>query len=300
MVQEITCPGLPAKWINAWLAAVGATVLDSRIRLHWETGGMVAAVLSADGIDPADALVESWPHKEALDNLPIAKRWKNTKTMKRNVSLEVFRQRAQMTRSHPYSWALSSTMTDLCVDRNGDVEHAPFDPPVPKGLTLHDRLISLQKGLDISQTRVRESLAGYATRVKKNGLGFDQTRLGSLSDATAIWTDPVIETLSFFGLAMFPVQGDGVDQRLDQRASNTGKRQRGWRVISSDKNTRQFYWPVWSHPMNSDGIDALMDIWNPKSKRQWGLLGIHDGWRSVQFKRKGDSDTTRAFGSERL
>ena len=34
-MARVTCPGLPASWINGWLAAVGATVLDSRIRLHW-------------------------------------------------------------------------------------------------------------------------------------------------------------------------------------------------------------------------------------------------------------------------
>ena len=36
--------GLPAEWINGWLAAVGATVLDARIRLHWMTDGVPLAV----------------------------------------------------------------------------------------------------------------------------------------------------------------------------------------------------------------------------------------------------------------
>ena len=301
MSQKITCLGLPAEWINAWLAAVGATVLDHRIRLQWSDEGTAVAVLSADEIDPVDALVESWPRKEMLDNLPIAKNWKKgTQQMKRNVSVEVFRQRVQMARTHPQSWTLSSTMTDLCVDKNGDVEHAPFDPPVPKGITLHGRLTSLQEELRISETRIRESLLGYATRVKKNGLGFDQTRLGSLSDDTDKWTDPVVETLAFFGLSMFPVQGNGVDQRLDRRTSNTGKKQRGWRMIAPDKKIRQFHWPIWNHPLNSDGIDALMDIWNPEDDLSWDLLGIHEGWRSVQFERRGDNDTTRALGSEKL
>ena len=28
-MTQLTCPGLPADWINGWLAAVGATVLDT-------------------------------------------------------------------------------------------------------------------------------------------------------------------------------------------------------------------------------------------------------------------------------
>lgn len=46
-MARVTCPGLPASWINAWLAAVGATVLDSGIRLHW-TAETALAVLSAE------------------------------------------------------------------------------------------------------------------------------------------------------------------------------------------------------------------------------------------------------------
>ena len=46
-MTQVPCPGLPADWINGWLAAVGATVLDARIRLHWTTEGTPLAVLSA-------------------------------------------------------------------------------------------------------------------------------------------------------------------------------------------------------------------------------------------------------------
>lgn len=28
-MRSLTCPGLPASWLNGWLAAVGATVLDT-------------------------------------------------------------------------------------------------------------------------------------------------------------------------------------------------------------------------------------------------------------------------------
>ena len=49
---EIACPGWPASWVNAWLAAVGATVLDERIRLRWTTDADPTAVLSSETVRP--------------------------------------------------------------------------------------------------------------------------------------------------------------------------------------------------------------------------------------------------------
>ena len=63
---------------------------------------------------------------------------------------------------------------------------------------------------------MRDSFAGRAVRVKDNGLGFDQTRLGSLADDTSIWIDPVVEELAFFGLAILPVRGKGIDRRMSR------------------------------------------------------------------------------------
>ncbi len=298
--KEIICPGLPGYWVNAWLAAVGVTVLDPRIHLRWTIDGEPTAVFSATKIHPINALLESWPSKKLLDDLPIAECWKGNDPMRRKVSVETFMQRARETRGHPYSWTLSSTMTDLCVDKNGEVEHAPFDPAGPGSTKwLQHRLIKLQEHFDVSETRVRESLRGCAIRVKGNGLGFDQTRLGSSSDHTSKWVDPVVETLAFFGLKILPVRGNGVDQRLDNNV-RTGKRQRGWRTSSSDGNIRQFHWPVWRQCLDHAGIDALMDVWKPSHKHTWDSLGVHAGWRSVQYTPVGSADTTRGFGSERL
>ena len=63
LMAEVICPGIPASWLNAWLAAVGATVVDSRIRLRWTTGRTPAAVLVADEVDPVEALAASWPDR---------------------------------------------------------------------------------------------------------------------------------------------------------------------------------------------------------------------------------------------
>ena len=298
-MTQVTCPGLPADWLNGWLAAVGATVLDSRIRLHWTKDGTPLAVLTAGEIDPVAAIVESWPDEALLSDLPIAKNWGGAGEVRRKVPVEAFRTRAQAARGHRYSWTLSSTMTDLCVHENGEVEHAPFDPPVPKGITLHQRLQNVHGKVEASSARIHESLAGQADRVEANGLGFDQTRLGSQSDDPSKWIDPVVEVLAFFGLAMLPVRGRGADRRLD-RYADVRERQRGWRSASESRAPRRFHWPAWSRPLDSAGIDALMDVWNPENRATWPRVGVHAGWRSVRFDRRGSADTTRAFGPERL
>ena len=207
-----------------------------------------------------------------------------------------------MARQHPHSWTLSSTMTDLQVEKQGDVEHAPFDPSGP-GTTkwLHDRLMGLHKLADLSAERVQDSLTGRAVRAQHNGLGFDHSRLGSLADQTKIWVDPVVEVLAFFGLAVLPMRASGVDKRLAPRADGRSQ-QRGWRRGQGrGEEARRFAWPAWTQPLDCHGIDALLDAWTPGRKSAWPLLGVRAGWQTVGFKpRGGQSDPTKAFGKERL
>lgn len=295
-----TCPGLPASWLNGWLAAVGTTVLDSRIRLQWTADGNLLAVLSAETVDPVAALVESWPDAGLLKELPIAENWKETEKLKRTVPVEVFAARVRAARGDRHSWTLSSTMTDLCVDETGEVAHAPFDPAGPGTIKwLHHRLMKVHSKVEPTAERIRDSLEGRAVRIQDNGLGFDQTRLGSQSDDAGKWVDPVVETLAFFGLAILPVRGSGVDRRLNPRAS-ARETQRGWLRIPRDRPGRRFVWPAWSQPLDAAGIDALMDVWNPERRSSWARFEVQAGWQSVQLKPRGSADTTRAFGSERL
>ena len=299
-MTQVTCPGLPAAWINGWLAAVGATVLDARVRLHWTTAGAPVAVLSAADVDPVVALVESWPDTALLSDLPIAESWNGAGNVRRKVPVDAFAMRARAARRHRHSWTLSSTITDLCVDENGEVAHAPFDPAGP-GPTkwLHHRLLKVHDQVEPSVARILDSLTGRATRVKDNGLGFDQTRLGSMSDTASNWIDPVIEELAFFGLALLPVRGHGVDRRLDPYA-DVRERQRGWRKTPGSRDPHRFHWPAWAQPLDSAGVDALLDVWNPKLKSGWPRWGVHAAWRSVQLKTSNPADPTRAFGADRL
>ena len=299
-MRSLTCPGLPASWLNGWLAAVGATVLDTRIRLHWTEDSTPVAVLSTADIDPVEAVVASWPDKALLADLPIAEHWNGAGLLRRKIPVEEFATRARATRSHRHSWTLSSTMTDLCVDENGEVAHAPFDPAGPGTIKwLHHRLMKIHAQVEPSIDRIGDSFAGRAVRVKDNGLGFDQTRLGSQSDTTSIWVDPVVEVLAFFGLAMLPVRGAGIDVRLD-RSSYDRETQRGWRRTVGRNRDRRFMWPAWRQPLDSPGIDALLDVWTPRRKAAWSRTGVHAGWQTVQFKPRGSADTTRAFGAEQL
>ena len=298
-MTEVVCPGLPAGWVNAWLAAVGIIVLDDRIRLHWTTAASPVAVLSAEATDPVAALVESWPNATVLGEMPIAEGWQGAANLRRKVPVEAFTERARSARSHRHSWTLSSTMTDLCVDRQGEVAHAPFDPAGPGTIKwLHHRLVKVHGRVEPTATRIRDSLEGRADRVKDNGLGFDLARIGSLSDSTDPWVDPVIETLAFFGLALLPVRGRGTDARLDRRTEMAA--QRGWRRREGSRGLSDFHWPAWSHPLDYEGVDALMDLWNPERKDTWARVGVHAAWRSVQFQRTGSSDVTSGFGAERL
>lgn len=299
-MTAVTCAGLPADWINGWLAAVGTTVIDSKLRLRWTDENVPRAVLSAPDTDPINLLVERWPTRDLLDALPIAEDWRATAAVRRKVAVEDFVDRVRSARADRYSWTISSTMTDLHVESNGEVAHAPFDPAGPGTIKwLHHRVLRLHDSVQISPERMADTLRGTATRVKNNGLGFDLTRMGSQGDSTGMWVDPVVEILAFFGLALLPVRGRGTDARL-RRGERSSAIQRGWVREREGRSQLRYRWPAWSPPLDRDGIDALLDLWRPDDRETWSRIGVHAGWQTVRYEPKATADTTRGFGAERL
>ena len=306
-MAELECPGLPASWLNGWLAAVGTTVLVPELRLSWATGPSPHAVLSTDGADdPIALLVDAWPSVERVADMPIARSWASGAEFKRNPPVGLFQQRAKAARGHQDAWTLSSTLTDLYVsDRNDSkaaASHSRLDPPAPKGLTLHDRLIHTAHSIDVSETWIRRSLAGRGTRVGTNGLGFDSTRLTALGDESSVRVDPVVEILAFFSLALLPLRGSGTSRDAAGSSAAIALRPRSWHPVLDDggRLVRRMHWPAWTERLGRFGIDALLDAWQPTDRRTWTQLGVRAAWASVEYKGRGQSDSTKGIGSEAL
>ena len=108
--------------------AILASVQHDRPR----SGPAPLAVISASVDDPVAILHVAWLRVSDLEDCPIAENWGGARQFKRRVPVEDFVTRARAARSHEHSWTLSSTMTDLCVDKSGQAAHAKFDLPAPE------------------------------------------------------------------------------------------------------------------------------------------------------------------------
>lgn len=306
------CPGLPAEWINGWLAAVGITVLDPEIRLGWTSDPSPIAVLHHPYKEPAVAVAEIWPSRKRLEEMPLARDFGGRLPLERQVPVETFVERVVLSRGHPDAWSLTSSLTDLAID-SGKAAHAPFDPAGPGTIKwLHHRLLKVydqiaQDDSDEFAKAIRGAIDGFSVPVIDNGLGFDISRLPDRArEGVRIMVEPVIEVLAFFGLALLPVRGDGIRQRQPR------VRQRGHGIGGRRENT--FVWPAWSQSLDRWGIDALLDAWhqtwNPHkaieglewrtNRLDWDRLGVHAGWATKPYRPSASADSTRGFSSEQI
>ncbi len=281
---EMRAPGLPATWLNAWLAALGVTVLVDDARLRWSNDGVPVAVLDIAAADDVAAIIaESLPSCDQLDAMAIAR-----PRLERRVDLDSYRAASEVAR-RSRDFSLSSSATDLAgPDDSGHLPHAPLDPAVPRGETLWDRLKRCREALDGEWPRaelVRRSLEGRGMRVESNGLGFDFTRIKESGDKSAPRVDPVIECLAFYGLAFFPVRGNGRTVRP-----------RGWRDTPI-----KLTWPTWSPYLDRWAIDALLGLAFREQITRWHRLGlgIDHAYESVRFRASSD-DRTTGFASRRV
>lgn len=269
-MPDVHAPGWTADWLNAWLAAIGVTVLLPDVKLHWEQRARPHAVFTAIDDSPLwPRVAGAMPTVETLDQSPIA-------GMERKVDIEEYRRRASASRRATDSIAVS--LTDLC-DLDKDA-HGPFDPSGP-GTTKgqYTRLVKCisATATDVLADALERSAAGRPTRVEGFGLGFDYRRLVSGEQSRAAkQVDPVVEVLSWSALRLFPVRGDG-----------RRPRQRGW-------TNRVFAWWAWEIPLDRWGIDALLDRLPQRSAPR-----TMAAYESAKYEGQG-SDAQVAYGSRRL
>lgn len=284
-MSTLRAPGLRANWLNAWLAALGVTVLIDGARLRWTEDAVPIAVLAVPSADEvAVAVAAALPGLDQLDTLAIAR-----PHLERRVTPAHYRMAAAIARQSRHDFSLTASVSDLApLDKDGMLSHGPFDPAVPKGETLWDRLRLCRRTLDESgrlEELVRASLEGRGQRFQTNGLGFDFTRISD-TDNSDKYVDPVIECLAFWGLAFFPIRGDG-----------RSLRSRGWQVSPS-----VLAWPAWEPLLDRWAIDALLGLaFRVKEIKRWPdlALGIHKVYESVRYQPSGD-DRTAGFASRRV
>ena len=141
MTVRYEAPGLPADWLNGWLAAIGVTVLVPGARLGWTNDAVPSAVFATDqSVDLAKVVAEALPTPETLASSVIARRLPGTEhDFSRNVTLAAFRERAMVER-RAGEGILAASVSDLNADLKPDnLEHGAFDPPAPRGETLWSR-----------------------------------------------------------------------------------------------------------------------------------------------------------------
>ncbi len=282
-MAEFHAPGWTADWLNAWLAAIGVCVLLDDVTLRWTDDPRPHAIFSHPDIDDlAVAIDATLPTVDELNSFAISRSIEGFEPFPRTVTSAAFGARAPKARDEG-DFSLGTTVTDLSETDGDGLAHSPFDPPVPKGRTIHDRVRDTTSALTAESTS--RSMRGATIRVKNNGLGFDYSRILQPADPHGDkWIDPAIETLAFFGLMLMPVRGDG------RRATA-----RGWTASKSRRGA--LTWPAWKRALGTAAIDGLLD-------RFWGdtdtLADVECVFGVVPYQRLGTMDTTVGFGSERV
>lgn len=278
MTNTTMARGWTADWLNGWLAAIGATVLMNDLRLSWSRSPRPAAVLHDSEDDLASALFDALPTKDDLESSATARELPGAPELPRNFDADVLAARAARAREHD-DWTLGPCVSDLVQSghRDGRLDHGAFDVPMPRGITLFERVLSCRQWID-EPADVQNSMDGIPDLAETNGLGFDPRRLeeGALAKSK-ILVDPVVELLAWSALVLFPVTTD-----------HGRARSRGWR--RSSMRPGAFRWGTWAEPLDRWGIDARLD------------LGWEDGptWESVPYQPSGSSDVTRAYASRRV
>ena len=290
-MREEHAPGLGVDWLNGWMAAIGVCALVPDLRLRWADGPVpTACFLVPDDAPLPELVARSLPSEEQLGSLAIARRLDGRPELPRTVTLAAYADRAVVERQTRDA-SLSSTLTDLVDEKQADdLPHSPFDPAVPRGITLWERVMSCRQAIEDPVKDLAATFAGKGRRVAANGLGFDARRLLAGVQEADKRVDPVVELLAFLAMPLFPMRGNG---KQDDQA-----RARGWQGPA--RQTGSFRWCAWSPYLDRWGIDALVDLLpgarqDPAAAKR---LGVTAWYHSVPYRWMSPSDTTRAYGAE--
>ncbi len=303
--QTYEARGLRADWLNAWLAAVGVTVLHRGVRLSWTDEARPRALYSTPpGCVLAEELGRLMPSSEHLEGLAIARRH-----LPRRVTLPAYVDGCERVRaSSRLDFSLGMSVTDLVELQPGaELPHSPFDPPAPKGITLWERLVRCRQVLgegDKLVSAVAGSLEGRGRRHAMNGLGFDVQRIpAAVHGDSDPYVDPVVECLAFFGLSLLPLRGDG--------RRELG---RGWHPMRGRRGSARFRWPAWEPSLDQWGIDAILGEFhrrtvaldegaqpNPLAReRVLRRVGVRGCYEVVAYRKKAPNDVTKGMASRRV
>lgn len=272
-MEKVVAVAWRADWLSAWLAAIGVTRQLPQVKLSWSDDTNPAAVFTTPAVE---LLEDALPTNADVVEIVIAREHADSAmTFPRNPTLEEFAARAEVARKTG-DWSLGSTVSDILPPKRKYFQHSPFDPSVPAGVTLHDRMKSALG--ETSRDRVADSMAGSLAPVAVNGLGFDLRRLAaSCVPGEAVVVDPVVEVCAFFGLQLF---------------HQTERRTRGWKQVSIF-SPGAFTWPTWSQPLDWVAIDAVLDVFY--SGNELAIFG--QSFESIAYEMTAAADVTRGYGS---
>lgn len=286
MSTRLEAPGLTADWLNAWMAAIGATVLVPGLRVGWSDDVVPIAVFVWDGHDSiVDVVARSLPTTASLDTSVIARTREGHFELSRHVTLEAYRDRAVLERRERTTH-LAASVTDLRADADMEnLDHGAFDVSAPRGETLWSRARSCAAAIPSAARDewLADTFAGRGHRVQLNGLGFDPRRLPSgvhgEGNGKEVFADPVVELLVFCALSLFPTRGNGA--RIHQR---------GWRGRATQRGA--FEWSAWRPALDCWAIDAFLDLDHPPQG------SVVARYASVPYIARGSQDVRRAYFSE--
>lgn len=263
-----------AEMPHQWLAAVGATVIARELRVSWTGDSSPCAVLHGRKTNPVDVLYAAWPRNDDFTAMPIVEWNLNNR---QDIPLADFRRMTRTSLGQEHAWSLAAAATDLAPSRAivGTAARGPFNPGFQGRSSPHR---SLLKMLSCTREDIADALDGLLPAAKGDGLGLDPGRFPDPQGAeSGVKTVHPIEVMAYYGLALFPLRGDGI-------LGSGHPRQRGW---TTRRREDLFRWPAWRQPLDRWAIDTLLDAWNPDDRAADEILGVTGSWRSVRIDRPG-------------